>query len=460
MAFSQKNVFDIINNLRTRIVNFNTEKGREELTRFIYPDANGRKDNVFVRKSPVSCPLLLKYLIRHTPLSTQTNIDVFFDEAGSPPVTKSAISQRRTRVKPRIFADLNQRFVWECYEKGGDDLSRWHGFNLVACDGSQFALPDTDAVAKEFGRLNFANHAVEEGKTFPMAKCLMISDILNGFTICARLFENNVDERTAFEPLLAKFARVSPFVPDRTICLLDRGYFSLKLMYLMGNLKLKFVIRAASSSPIIRDFIKSGKSEDVVEWQPTAGTSLYNDPQWRKGGRKPIKVRLVAVGLDDGETEVLVTNLGPEEVSSTKMKELYFKRWGIEVDYLHYKHVYLIEEFTGARPVCVYQDFYATVLLHNMVCLVIDSQRKRVEKATSGRKLGYKTNCALLAGAFFNSFIDMFVLGHIKEILKILNRAAIRYLTPVRPGRSFSRKRVKHKKSYRHRTKTNRKRAI
>ncbi len=460
MAFSKNIVFEIFNNFRDRIVNLDTKNGRDELRKFIYPDPDGRKDNIFVRKSPVSCSLLLEYLIRHTPLSTQTNIDVFFDEAGLRPVTKSAISQRRTRLDPQIFVQLNRKFVSECYKTGGADQRSWNGYYLMAADGSQFALHDKEVLGEDFGSSNYANHAVEEGLTCPMAKCVMISDMLNGFTLCSRLFKHNVDERVAFEPLLDEFANVNPFRPHETICILDRGYFSLKIMYLMGKLELKYVIRVSSSSSIIREFIKSGKGEEVVEWRPSSGTSLFEDSQWREEGRPPLKVRLVAVKLKNGETEVLVTNLTSEEVSHSQMKELYFKRWGIEVDYLHYKYVYEIEGFTGARPVCVYQDFYATVLLHNMVCLVIDSQKENVEKKTSHRKLAYKTNCALLAGAFFNSFVDMFVRGHIKEKLEILNIDAIQYLTPVRPDRCFPRERVKYKKGYSHRTKTNRKRAI
>lgn len=65
-------------------------------------------------------------------------------------------------------------------------------------------------------------------------------------------------------------------------------------------------------------------------------------------------------------------------------KELYFKRWGIEIKYDELKNRLEIENFTGATKIAIEQDFYASIYLSNMIELA----RKDIdETVTIGRKI-------------------------------------------------------------------------
>jgi len=125
------------------------------------------------------------------------------------------------------------------------------------------------------------------------------------------------------------------------------------------------------------------------------------------------------------------------------MKELYFMRWSVEVEYLHYKHAFVTEAFSGGRPICVRQDFFATILVHNMVRLVTAISREEVDRENLRRNLRYKTNMAILAGMFYAVFIEMMVLDKVEICIDILYTTACKALTPVRNGRTFKRKRKK-----------------
>ncbi len=458
MEISKNDIYDIFNKLRDEIVSFDIVDNRKKLEKFLVADSGGRKDNVFVRRSPVPVSLLIYYLMRHNPVSSQISIEEFFDQIDSSPVSKSAISQRRSRLSPDIFKYLNRILISECYNKAGETFHKWHGWHLIACDGSQLSLPDTDSVAKEFRRYHYRVPSGRAGLTFPMTKCLMISDVLNQITLCGALYPHNADERQAYLELLPEFVNNAPFNLKQTICLLDRGYYSLKLMQDIANSGMKYVVRVQLTPKVVRNFIACGKSEEIIEWLPSENTSLGRDADWKNRGSKPIKIRLVRVKLKNGEIEVLATNLTSEQVSACDMNDLYSKRWGIEIDYLHYKHVYEIEAFTGARPICIHQDFYAVMLCHNLVSLLIDSQKAAVQQRNLHKKLKYQTNTAIFVGIFFLGFNEMMILGQAGPKIDYLLEAATSYLTPIKNNRSYPRRRKKHKSSDRNLTRTNRKR--
>lgn len=460
MANLKSDVCNIINALKNKIVEFGTPEGRKKLEEFIEPDYQGRCDNLFVRESPLSVTLLLVYLLRHNPLSTQVSIDAFFDDISRTPVSKSAISQRRTRLKPEIFDYFDRELLRQSYQILEGSLRLWHGWHILACDGSDFALPDTDAVAEYFERYRYRNGHGNRGKTFPMGKAVMISDILNGFTLCSRLLPYKTNEGLTFSGMLPELLHTAPLDLMMSILLFDRGFFSLKLMYDMIRAGLKFVVRLNNVVNIVRDFVASGRTEADVEWMPTPDTSLGSDPNWKKEGRKPLKLRLVRVHLSSGETEVLATNLTSDEVGASAMKKLYFLRWPIEVEFLHYKHVYQIEAFSGARPVCVIQDFRAVILCHNMACLVTDSVKDDIEADCRNKKYSYKTNTAVFVGVFFMVFVRMMMLDRTNEYVNYLERTARKILIPIHEDRSYPRVRKKHKKTTRNLTFTNRKRVV
>lgn len=85
-------------------------------------------------------------------------------------------------------------------------------------------------------------------------------------------------------------------------------------------------------------------------------------------------------------------------------KELYFKRWGIEVKYNEIKNKLQIENFTGKTPISIEQDFYATMYLTNMVALAKKHANQEIEKANEDKNLKYeyKVNTNVLVGKLKN----------------------------------------------------------
>ncbi|KAA6323349.1 hypothetical protein EZS27_027199 [termite gut metagenome] len=109
-----------------------------------------------------------------------------------------------------------------------------------------------------------------------------------------------------------------------------------------------------------------------------------------------LKVRLVKVILETGETEILITDLYDTFRFPTEIfKTVYTMRWGVETCFGHLKNELQLGQFSGIRPICIEQDFAATLFLYNLQSL-IEKQSQPYLEAVS-RKLLY---------AIYNLHID------------------------------------------------------
>ncbi len=87
--------------------------------------------------------------------------------------------------------------------------------------------------------------------------------------------------------------------------------------------------------------------------------------KWMKEKRETT-ARIPRSILPSGQELVLLTDL-PVEVTAEQLADLYYQRWEIEKKYHTLKNKLKFECVTGKASVYVYQDFYAQVLVYNMV---------------------------------------------------------------------------------------------
>lgn len=127
------------------------------------------------------------------------------------------------------------------------------------------------------------------------------------------------------------------------------------------------------------------------------------------------------------------------------LKELYFKRWGIETKYYELKNRLEIENFSGTTKIAIEQDFYASIYLSNMVELA----RNQCDEELSNKnikaenKYEYKVNLNILIGEMKDKLILILLEpnnGKRTRMFKALMKAAERSTVPIRPNRHYPRK--------------------
>jgi hypothetical protein len=397
---------------------------------------------VFVRTRSLPFLVVFLFLINLIKDSLQTELDNFFKtwlhlELPFNKVTKSAFSQARKKLSHKAFIELNKDQVDYFYRHC--NYNKWQGFRLVAIDGSTCRLPNSCKIVKEFG----ISDTSETGVPIILARLSQAYDMLNHITIDAMLSNYHTSEHE-----LAK-GHVDCLVKG-DLALFDRNYASFWLFSLLLYKKVHFCARLKIGSwKIARQLVASGNKEIISEIYP----SKASKKKCKELGLpcKPLKLRFIAIVLDTGEIEVLVTDLMnahkyPHEI----FKELYHMRWFVEESYKQMKSRTEIENFSGKSPLAVRQDFYAKLFTANLTAIIAFPVHQKIGQQTKHRQKTYQLNWSQAISKIKNSVVLLFIRG-IEKITAYIEQLLNLFITNieiVRQGRKNERNFRKSKRIY------------
>jgi hypothetical protein len=330
-------------------------------------------------------------------------------------------------LKYEAFVELNDHMI-RAYYSNFPKLA-WNGFNLLAVDGTTIRVPDEPEIAEHFGVWK-----PRQGKPCPKARASQMFDVLNKITVDAIISPKEEGER---ELAAQHFHKLIP----NDLVLLDRGYPAYWLFNLILSMNANFCARVSYKKwKVIRKFYESGEKETIVKLVPTP--SSYKKCAEIGLNKKPIKVRLIRVELDTGETEVLITSLIDKDRYPAKMfADLYHLRWPVEEDYKVIKCRLDTENFSGKSVHSVYQDFHAKILSKNLTSIIANTTRNSVNEISEGRNFRYQVNFTQALSKMKSTIILLFnrPIDSVKEIVSKLQDIFIKTLEQVRPGRKFER---------------------
>ena len=380
-----------------------------------------RKDKVnFTRTRKMKFTDYIIAIIRGTKTGLQSGLNVFFDEykQNQEECSKQAFSKGRQRIRPEAFEALYRAVVQKFYCDA--DSATWHGFHLFGIDGSKLNLPCTEELRAAYG----AQKTPGEPQVQALVSCLY--DLLNGMIVDTRFDACTARERSHAQEMISSF-----HVPQvrEPVFVMDRGYPSAALIETIENAKYKYVMRCST------EFMHA---MDVTEEDQTFMHKFVKSKQ-------PIKLRIVKFKLPSGIYEYLVTNIFDPEIKAEDFKWLYQQRWGIGTKYNDLKNTLEIENFTGYSEIAILQDFYATVLLSNMVAVMAFELRDAVKAAHSSSEnaYAYKQNIRATISELKRNVIEMLITDSRlqREVLfQKIARRLMRAVCPIREGRSLPRK--------------------
>ena len=344
--------------------------------------------------------------------------------------SKSAFVQARKKIKPEVFKHLNQRIIEEFYKDNSGVLRQFDNLRILAMDGSRLTLPFTKELEEIYGQTkNQTNTYIVQ------TKACVLYDLLNEICINGILSSIDTDERTQAKQLLEH-------CQANDLIIYDRGYPSFELIYEHYQKNLHFLMRMPLDfSQVVKDFLASGKTSQIVEIKPGQKKSFENKPYTKSS---TLKIRLLRITLNGGGIEVLATSLlDSKHYGNEVFKELYFKRWKIETYYDELKNKLKIEEFSGYSNQSILQDFYSTLFVSNIQTLIENEINEEIEKEseTKNIKYQYKINTTLSYGFMKDRILELFFTKNdMNDIINELKELFKKHLIPIRPNRKFERK--------------------
>ena len=376
--------------------------------------------------------------------SIQRELDRFYKEVSQSDfnireVTKGAFTQARAKLNPWAFTRLNEVAVNSFYE--GAEYYVWHQMRLLAVDGTRLVLPNHPSVAEEFGVHQFGPKA-ESPRSLAMGSLLY--DVLNLITIDSQIAPYASSER---DLLMQHLDKVNP----GDLLLLDRGYPSFWLLFLLKAKGIEFCVRLKDDWWLkVKEFTESSDKERIVTFAlPKKDRNKLKDfPQMQDTA---ITCRLIKVELENGEKEVLCTSLTDTKTYlHEEFEQLYHYRWNEEEAYKLLKSRIEMENFSGKTARAVKQDFHAKVFLMTLCAAYAHPIEEKVieeYQADQNRKHDQKINRTNAVANTMDMLIPTFIRKKYKEALQAFDRIVEDTREIIRPGRSNPRNK-KPKKLY------------
>lgn len=335
--------------------------------------------------------------------------------------------QYRKKIKPEVFIKLSSLLVDEFYTDNELGIKLWSGFRVLAVDGSSITLPFTKELKKAYGLTkNQTNTRIVQ------ARVSVLYDVLNNYVLDSILSPKKIGERALALQHLIK-SKV------RDLIIYDRGYPAYDFIHEHNQTNRAYLMRVkVSFSAVTKVFIESGKTSQIVKIYPGKNVPV-SEKEYDKD--TPIQVRLIRVNLPSGETELLMTSLVDSKKYHYKMfKELYFKRWKVEIFYDELKNKLKVEHFSGYSNQSILQDFNAAIFISNIQTLIVSDLEDELQEITKNRKLKYKVNTNLSYGFLKNKIITLFLSNtDMEDIVNQLKILFKKELIPIRPNRSNQR---------------------
>ena len=322
----------------------------------------------FIRNRKLSFSMNILLILSALKHSIQTGIDQFLidTDAVFDTYSKQAFSKGRQRILPEAFLELHKKSVEFFYNEA--DYETYFGHRVLAVDGSKINLPYNSELLDIYGSQKSTNGLIQS-----LVSCL--TDVMNNVIIDGIMAPFDSSERELAKQNITNSVNM---LTDNDIILFDRGYSSSELMQFLDKNGGKYIMRC--NATFLGKILKTHIENDFVTTHKFVKSGMT------------LTFRVVRFPISAGATEILMTNI-LDEFDIADFKQLYNLRWGIEKTYNCIKNKFELESFSGTKPICILQDFYANLMLYNALAMVMyENNKELAKKGDTETKYIYKTN--------------------------------------------------------------------
>lgn len=370
-------------------------------------------------------------------------------------MSASAFVQQRNKLKPEVFHDMLLKLNKISNKK------TFKGYQVVAIDGSSFCFP-ANPKSECFVKRHQTRKDGEDAKSYCLLHANIIYDVLNKQYIdCFAGPKHGIggNERLWGEKLIDSHIRAKQIVA------MDRGYISYNLIEHGNRSGGYYVLR----SPIGRDNsipeIGALPDEECDQWFDIPVTPYqrkkylnagYRSLQIVKKGYKSeddltedgikarkkrwdfeeaciVHFRAIKVKInEEGENkwEVIITNLPSDQFSANDIKDLYGRRWNIEISFRSLKYALGAIQFHSKQDDFVLQELYAHLVMYNIVAACGNEVELPNRITKHDYAIDFKMAVTIVRSFFKNKILSF------QRLCSELSR----YTQAIRPGRKDPRK--------------------
>lgn len=285
-------------------------------------------------------------------------------------VAPSALVQARQRLGDDAVAHTFRLMAQRTFEQHA--FEQWCGLNLLAVDGVMFRAQDTLDNRGEFGCER--NHHGDS--PYPQIRMCSLMEVSSHLLLASEFDGRHVGEMSLAERLI-------PSVPEHSLTLFDKGYYSLGLLYRwqsQGN-NTHWMLPARKD---LQFTVKHQLHEHdaIITLNPT--------PQARKTFPDlpdTLEARLTTYAVDGKVYRVLSSMTAPLRYPYDDIVDVYAQRWEIELGFREMKQGLHQAKPTlrSKKPDMVRQELWGLLLAYNLVRIAMLDAVKDIPDASPTR---------------------------------------------------------------------------
>ncbi|MBD3652329.1 IS4 family transposase [Kangiella sp.] len=267
-------------------------------------------------------------------------------------VARSAITQARKKLGSAVVKDVFQRTAQAWQQRA--EHPHWCGLNLYGVDGVVWRAPDSPENAAAFARTSNQ----KSPSAYPQVRMVCLMELSSHLLVDSAFDSVSESEMTLASQLLEA-------VPDNSLTLFDRGFYSLGLLHAWRQAKKQahWLIPLRKGTQYEEQY-RLSKSDKIV--------CLKTTPQAKKKWPElpdRIEARLITKVVKGRTIEILTSMTDPKAYPGIEIVDLYSHRWEIEVGYREMKHTLLDSRFTlrSQLPELIIQELWGVLLAYNLL---------------------------------------------------------------------------------------------
>ena len=348
--------------------------------------------------------------------------------------SSSAFVQKRSKLLPSVMETLFSLFVMRT-----EQHKLYKGYRLLAVDGSDFHVPlNKDEPDCFYPGTNGQKpyNLLHLNALYDMQQRIYVDAIVQKKTNESGALCTMVDRSAIKEPVIVIADRGYESY-NNLAHIIEKGWkflFRIKDIYSAGIASGFNFMDAEFDVPISLTLSKKQtkearllyKDKDHYRFLPHHVTLDYLD-LWRNLFYN-LSFRIVRFPLTNDNYEVIITNLDENEFPPDELKRLYALRWSIETSFRDIKFSLGALFFHSNKVEFISQELFAALIMYNLteltISLVVLSQK---------RKYIYRVNFSNAAFVVRQLFLGRFPPPDLEALLS-------RFISPIRPDRSFSRR--------------------
>lgn len=354
-------------------------------------------------------------------------------------ISKPGYLKQRMKLNPEAIKFLYQNHNKNFYSDPEITPYLYKEHLVFAVDGSDINIPTTPENLERFG--------TESRKgTKPQAQiglgCLY--DVLNRFIIESDINRVKFDEMKIAEQQVDRLPETIG-VTRPFFVIMDRGYPSIPSFLRMMDKGIKFVVRLKTSDFKSEQQALASDDEDVLIKLTKSRRYHYmgTENEALVMSREGFLIRLITVRLENGNSEVLATNLPRDQFPQEDFREIYHMRWQIETAYETLKDRLQLENFTGTKATLLEQDIYSTIYVSNLAeDIICDIEEQNQQHLKQDYKHTMQINRSISIGLLKSDLIYILLESDTEKKTKLMQQLydeISKNVVPIRPDRHYKR---------------------